>query len=337
MMKMFRFAVVVALVIISAPALPAQDNPEKTALYAKFFAAYNHGKEIKKTDPNLTQADTKQAYQRAATEAYDTAKEYLRKYSTDNDQYVEFTRKFVDSYERFQRRTQLLQQIKEQKYGEAFAAAKQVLADFPDDLDVLYQLVAAGVGAATSGNDSYNAEAAAYATKLVQLVKSDTNLNLSQSKEQVLGNLNYALGLFTRKTQPAQAVTYFIAAVQSGGIVKEDPLTYIYLADLYETNEYVGLAGRYTTSCKTDVQLKTQECVDLKAKIDHVVDRMIDVLARAIAYSTTGPAAARYDKARANWMETLTKYYKYRNKDSDAGLKELIENVKSKPIPAAGQ
>jgi hypothetical protein len=60
---------------------------------------------------------------------------------------------------------------------------------------------------------------------------------------------------------------------------------------------------------------------------------MIDALARAIAYSNTSPNAAKLAQARTAWTEQVTTYYKFRNNDSDTGLKELIASITSRPLP----
>jgi tetratricopeptide (TPR) repeat protein len=274
------------------------------------------------------------------TVAYDAGKEYLQKYeATDGptDQYVAYIKKWVTSYEKVARRQQLLKQLSDKNYNEAFASSQQVLADFPDDLEVLYRLVGAGFIALDSKNTANNAAASTYAKKLIQLVEAGKSPDTSKSKDEILGNLNYALGLFTQTSQPTDAINYFIKAAQYEGSSKKDPKTYLFLADLYEKGEYTKLATQYNTSCKTPEQLQTQECKDLGVKVNQVVDHMIDALARAIAYSNVGPDAAKLAQARAAWMEQLTTYYKFRNEGSDTGLKELIASITSRPLPKPGE
>jgi hypothetical protein len=305
-------------------AASGQDDAEaKAALYKTFTD------NIKRNDP-AAKPDV----------AYQAGKEYLAKYEAKDgadDQYIKYIKKWVDSYEKIARRQQLLQQISDKKYNEAFASSQQVLTDFPDDLEVLYRLVGAGYVALDSKNTANNASASTYAKKLVQLVEAGKNPDTSKNKDEILGNLNYALGLFTQSSQPTEAINYFVKAAQYEGSSKKDPKTYIFLADLYEKGEYTKLATQYNTSCKTPEQLQTQECKDLGVKVNQVVDHMIDALARAIAYSNIGPDAAKLAQARAAWMEQLTTYYKFRNNDSDTGLKELIASITSRPLPKPGE
>jgi hypothetical protein len=332
LIRMFVFAALVATLALpvlaqntpsttaATPASGQDDTEAKTALYGKFT-------ENRNTNPQV---------------AYEAGKEYLEKYEAKdgpNDQYVKYIKKWVDSYDKIARRNQLLQQVKDKNYDGAFNASRQVLADFPDDLVVLYELSKAGLFAATSGNEKNNADAANYAKKTIQLIQSGKTFEKDKAianKDEILGGLNYSLGFFLRKSQPSEAAVYFINAAQVEGFAKKDPQTYVFLAEAYESNEYKNLATQFNASCKTEDQLKTPECVELKAKADQVVDHMIDALARAIAYSNSSPDAAKYAQARTSWMEQLTNYYKYRT-GSDTGLKELIASVTSKPIPKPGE
>jgi hypothetical protein len=202
-------------------------------------------------------------------------------------------------------------------------------------------LSAAGYVASTNGNEANNGDATAYTKKTIQLIQSGKSFDpakpfTAQEKDDKLGTLNYALGILLKKSAPAEAMTYLANAAQLEGSSKKDPLTYSSLAEIYETNEYGKLATQFNNSCKTEDQLKTQECIDLKAKADQVVDHMIDALARSIAYSNASSESAKYAQARTVWMESLTNYYKYRN-GSDTGLKELIAGITSKPFPKPGE
>ena len=275
--------------------------------------------------------------------AYEAGKEYLAKYeATDgpNDQYIKYIKRWVDSYDKIARRNQLLQHLKDKKTNEAFALGRQVLADTPDDLPILFELSQAGLNAATSGNEANNADTINYAKKTIQLIQAGKTFQPGvaiQNKDVLLGGLNYSLGFLLKKSQPTEALNHFITAAQYEGPSKKDPTTYASLAEIYEATEYSRLATQFNNNCKTEEQAKTQECIDLKAKADQAVDHLIDALARAIAYSNMSPEAAKFAPARTSWMENITNYYKYRNNGSDAGLKELIAGITSKPLPRPGQ
>lgn len=312
---------VVAQTTPAATTAPSQAEQEaKTALYTKFTENRNSNPQV----------------------AYEAGKEYLQKYeATDGaaDQYIAYIKKWVDSYDKIARRNQLLQQLKEKNYNGAFASSRQVLTDFPDDLGVLYELAKAGLFAATSGNKANNGDAINYTKRTIQLLESGKTFEKDKpiaNKDEIIGGLNYSLGFFLRESQPSEAANYFVKAAQVEGFAKKDPQTYIFLAEAYETNEYGKLSTRYNAECKTDEQIATPACVALKGQADAVVDRIIDALARAIAYSNTSADAAKYAQARTEWTNQLTTYYKYR-KGSEEGLKELIAGITSKPLPKPGE
>ena len=308
---------------MSAAASGQDDAEAKAALYKKF------------TDNRVTNPPA----------AYDAGKEYLAKYEAKDgptDQYVAYIKKWVDSYDKVARRTALLQQLKDKKYNEAFASAKQVLVDFPDDLAILYQLSGAGLEAATAENVANNTDAVSYAKRTIQLIQSGKSFDPSKplaakDRDEILGNLNYALGFLLRKSAPGEVETYFVNAAQFEGLQKKNPYTYYFLASAYEEAEYTKLRADYEAKCKTDEQLKGQECKDLTDKVNQVVDHMIDALARAIAYSNSSPDAAKFAQARTAWTEQITSLYKYRNNNSDTGLKELIAGITSRPLPKPGE
>jgi hypothetical protein len=315
----------------ATPAASGQDDAEAKANLYKTFT-----ENIKSKDKNPN-ANPEAAYQ--------AGKEYLAKYeATDGptDQYVAYIKKWVASYDKIARREQLLQQLKDKKVNEAFASAKPVLTDFPDDLVVLYQLSGAGFSAATAKNEANNADAIAYTKRVIQLIQSgksfDPNKPLSQKdKDEILGILNFKLGFLLQESAPTEALTYVINAAQFDSSAKKDPSTYVIMYQSYAKTEYNKLKTDFDTNCKTPEQLNGQPCKDLAEKINQVVDHMIDALARAVSYSNSSPNAAQYAQFRPDWMKELTGFYKYRNNDSDTGLKELLASITSRPLPKPGE
>ena len=57
---------------------------------------------------------------------------------------------------------------------------------------------------------------------------------------------------------------------------------------------------------------------------------MIDAYARAVAAAGNDPANAQN---KAQWMASLTNYYKFRHDGLDTGLSDLIAGVMTKPLP----
>ena len=307
----------------STAASTQSDEDAKAALYKRFL-------DNRTTNPPV---------------AYDAAKEYLQKYEASaaaDDKIVPYLKKWITSYEKIARRQELINHLTNKQVDAAFASAKTVLADYPDDLGLLFDLARAGFTAATGGNKNNNADTITYAKRAIQLLQSgksfDPNKPLSdKEKNDNIGLLNYGLGLLAQESSPAEATTYFINAAQTNGDMKKDPNIYALLYQIYAKNDYTKLKADYEASCKTEEQLNSQTCKDLTTKVNQVVDRMIDALARAIAYTDASPKAAEFAQYRTAWMSDLTGFYKYRNNNSDTGLKELLASITSRPLPKPGE
>nr|MBA2647223.1 hypothetical protein [Pyrinomonadaceae bacterium] len=154
-----------------------------------------------------------------------------------------------------------------------------------------------------------------------------------KSKNEAVGYLNYALGYFAVKDKKYdEALTYFkTAAQQEGSFTKSEASTYSNIAFVY-TQDYTRLGDEYKRLYEG--KDKTPESEAALARIDQVVDMMIDSYARAVAYNDLSktPNAA----GRAEWMKTLTEIYKYRKGGSETGLPEFIKGVTATPLPTLG-
>lgn len=270
--------------------------------------------------------------------AYEAGKAYLEKHGArggPEDQYVKYIKRWVHAYERIE----ILKQIQAKNYDAAFARGKQVLAEDPEDLVILFELSRAGFDAATGGNSVNNSDTIAFASKTIELLQAGRTFKPGEPvarKDQIIGNLNFVVGNLIRETQPSEAVIYLIRAAQLDGAARSEPLTYVFLAEAYEKSDYSKVLSQFDAKCRTET-LKTIECIELQTKAEQVIDRMMDALARAIAYSESGPKAEPYAAARAQWLEQLTSLYKFRNNGSATGIKELIASITSKPIPTPDQ
>lgn len=329
-----------ALAQDTTAAQPAQQDEAaaKTELYKKFTAAYNRGKDIKKADPNLAQPGNKDTYDQAAKEAYDLAKEYVQKYPSNPDAIFNFQKNYITAYEKSAkegRKIQLVKLIEAKKYGESFALGRQILADEPDDLGTNYDLARAGLQAALSNppDESNNSDAARYARKSIQLIEAGSTFEPGKpiaKRDETLALMHYAYGVTASKTAPGEAVNAFIKAGQLEGPLKTDPLNYYFLAVAYQANEYEKLAGDYKSGCTTQEQRDSAQCKAITDRLNLVVDRIIDAYARSIAYIGTNP---NYQKAKDEWMKSLTEFYKYRHDGKVDGLQEYIAGIKGQPLP----
>jgi hypothetical protein len=287
-----------------------QEDPEaKAALYKRFTDNYK----------------TNQAV------ANEAAKEYLEKYPNDDPKIIAYLKDFVSKYEKGSRKGQLDTLVRDKKFDEAFKLGKEVLASQPDDLPTLLATAWSGLNLATTGKDANNVEATNYARKAIQLIEAGKTPEEGKpfaAKDETLGWLNYALGIFSLKNNPTEATNSLIKAAQYEGFVKKDPQTYALLAIAYQAGQYNKLRDDFKT--RFEGKPESPESKAALETLNQVMDRIIDAYARAVALSGTD---AKYAAKKTEWMKQLTDFYKFRNHDSEAGLNELIAGVLSKPLP----
>jgi tetratricopeptide (TPR) repeat protein len=263
--------------------------------------------------------------------AYQTAKEYLEKYPTE-DQYTAYMKKWVVAYEKAIRKPKLNQLVNDGKYAEAFALGKQILAEDPNDLLVIRQTAVAGFNLGLTGNSAGNTESANYARRTLQLLEAGKGFEEGKPldpkiKDENIGLFNYALGYFSLKSNPTEAIGYLLKAAQTESTFKKDPQTYIWLANAYQTGPYKKLSDEFEANYRGKEE--TPESKAALENLNQVIDRIMDASARAIALATD----PKFATVKTQLMTQLTSFYKFRHNDSDAGMQEFISSVLSKPIP----
>jgi hypothetical protein len=262
--------------------------------------------------------------------AYEAAKEYLQKYPNDDPKIIQYLQTFVGKYEKASKQNDFPKLITEKKYPEAFTLGKQMLSSEPENLLVLMNLGYAGYLAAFDKNEAFNADAISYAKRAIQLIESGKTLDAwtpFRNRDEALAYLNYALGYLNLKTNQTEAINYLAKATQYASGVKNEPITYYYMALAYEAGPYKTQSE--AVSARTG-QAETPESKAELETLNQTADRVIDAYARAVAYATD----AKYAADKAKWMARLTELYKFRHNNSDAGLNELIANVRNTPIPS---
>lgn len=275
--------------------------------------------------------------------AYQAARDYMQRYSKEDDQYTRYLKAWMAAYEedertarlaaeRADREQQLLGSFTVKNYAKAYSLAGPVLTDNPNNLRVLIALGYGAVAASTEArNETFNAEAAKHAAKAITLIGSGRTPETwapFKSKEDVLGSLHYALGFYSLKTSPEVSIPSFITAAQADADRRNSPTTYSVLALAYQNGPYKRLSDDYGKRFAN--QPETPESKAAIENINKVVDRIIDAYARAVALAGTNP---QNQGAKAQWMTQLTNFYKFRHNNSDAGLTEFIAGVLAKPLP----
>ena len=265
------------------------------------------------------------------TAAYQAAREYLQRYQKDKDQYTDYLNKWVNAYERDERKRNLPGLINEKKFAEAYKTGARILTDEPDYLRAQIDLGYAGYIAASAKDESHNAEALAYATKAIQLIesgKAPSEWAPFKGKEDTLAYLNYAVGYLKLKTNPTEAIDSLLKAASLESDIKRTPSTYYFLAVAYESGPYKTLSSSYQTEFANKPETPASKAA--LEKLNVLMDRIIDAYARAIAAAGTDP---KTEQSRKEWTAQLTNYYKFRNNGTDTGLTDFIAASLKKPLP----
>jgi len=263
--------------------------------------------------------------------AYQAARDYLQKYTKDKDQYTDYLQKWVTFYERDERKRNLPILINEKKFAEAYSSGAKILADEPNYLRAQIDLGYAGYLASSAKNEAYNSQALDYARKAIAAIESGKAPNEwapFKGKDDTLAYLNYAVGYLTLKTNPDLAIDPLIKAATFESEIKKTPSTYYFLAVAYESGPYKTLSTAYQKDFADKPE--TPESKAALAKLQVVMDRIIDAYARAIAAAGTDP---KTEASRKDWTAKLSTYYKFRHDGSDAGMTEFIAASLQKPLP----
>lgn len=265
--------------------------------------------------------------------AYQAAKDYMVRYSKEDDDYTRYLKQWIAAFEAYERQDALLRAIYgEKNYAAGYGLAKQVLTDDPDDVKALIALGYGGYMATTNArNETFNADAARYAQKAIQLLETGKTPDAWEpfkSREDAIASLNYAIGFTELKTRPEESIARFIRVIQIDSDLRKTPSPFYLLAGAYEKGPYQRLSSDYSKRFAN--QPETPESKAALDNINQVMDRIIDAYARAVALAGNNP---QYQAGKTEWTKQLTTLYKFRHENSDAGLNEFIAGVLSKPLP----
>ena len=268
--------------------------------------------------------------------AYDAAKKYLAcpagEVTEASQKIVDYLKKWSTAYEEGSKKIKCRTLLyNEQKYVEAFALCKEILAAEPENLKTLIDLGASGYLVGPLNNPGLSADAVTYATKALQLLDSGKTIDdwaPLANKDVGVAYLNYTIGTLTLQKDPAASLKNLLKAAQFETPLKKSPFTYAYIAGAYETGPYAKLSEEYTRIYKDKDE--TPESKLALANIHQIVDRMIDAYARAVALAGSD---AKFTAQKPVWQESLTTWYKFRNADKTDGMNELLAGILAKPLP----
>jgi len=273
----------------------------------------------------------------AQDKAYEDAKKYLACPATGEvteaqQKIIDYLKNFVSKYEDATKKITFRDNLyNKQKYAEAYALGKEILAAEPENLQVLIDLGTNAYLLPPLKNPTLTAEGLGYAQRGLAALDAGKTLEKWEplaSKDVAVAYLNYSIGTLTLEKDPGGALKNLIKSAQFETPLKKSPYTYAYIAGAYETGPYAKLAEQYKVQ-----YLGKDETPDSKlmlANINQLVDRMIDAYARAVALAGSD---AKFASAKTGWNESLTQWYKYRNGDKTDGMDQLIAGVLAKPLP----
>lgn len=190
-----------------------------------------------------------------------------------------------------------------------------------------------------------DAESAPFALKALKLIEAGKETTTTDAagkavvswspfidKANAVAGLNYALGRYAlRAKKPQDAAAYLYAVASKPNKLAKESVLYVYLAEAYADGYYFPYTDEAiaATNAKPG-SAQAAKFNHAKAKMEAAHDLMIDAYARVVALAVD----PKYDKAKPVWANVLTEHYKIRHNESTVGLKELLDNVLSKPLPS---
>ena len=312
----------------SAQRNPPMDNQIRDAEKEEYFTAFNELKRIR-----LPESQRK---------AYEAGIEYLKRFEGERDPDAKIVRKFVNEYERAARHVEILSTYNSKNYAKVFELGGVALEREKEDFFVLSMLVHAGFDRARQGDTSANDATVSYARKAIQLAEAGKIMKPDpfDNIETALGYLNATVGILLKDTAPGEAAQAFRKAVQTKSTYRTDPITYHRLGGAILRGEFAQLSREYNEKYLNQPPSAAQHA--MLTKINKLVERAIDAYARAYALADparpvssdeTGARPQFAPELRTRILEQLTALYKGSHDNSDAGLKELVAGILSKPIP----
>lgn len=332
-MRHIVFLLTVALLLaVCAVGVRAQLHPPMTdaardAEKEHYFATFNELKRFPSAD--------------SRRKAYEAAIEYLKRFEGEKDPEARVVREFVTEYERPGRQLEILNTYKSKNYAKVFQLGRAGLEHDRGNFFILSLLTKAGIDNTQSGNASLNEATLDYARRALLHLESGkvTQPEPFNNLNEARGSLNAALGTLLREKSPVEAAKAFRKAVQSESVYRNDPLTFHRLGIAILRGEFAQLTREYNDKYLREPPSAAQQ--EMLARINKLGVQALDAYARAFALSdrpqthsgTDANAPSFPPDIRNKILEQLTTLYKGFHNNSDAGLKELIRTVLSKPLP----
>jgi hypothetical protein len=294
-------------------ATPTQEDKDCDDLYKKFADLWGQPKGAGQKD------------------AYPVGKEYLTKCGTRTDEFTAYVRKQVTKYEAA---VVLFEFNAERHKGPTgdpaviYKNGKILIANKPDDLDVLVSLGYFGAAAAAKGNNAYKADAANYLKQTVQKIDAGgapTLWDPFSGPDSGKAWLYYYQGTMIMESSPAEAMNYFYKVTQSTATDAPKANALNFIATLYDETAVPPASAEVA---KYNGQPVSPESEAALAKLNQVLDRVNEYYAHVVTATVNPESKVIHDAA----LERLTVLYKSRNKGVDTGLTDYIASAGKKPM-----
>jgi hypothetical protein len=209
---------------------------------------------------------------------------------------------------------------------DAFKMATARLAKNADDVDLLRSLAVIASNETIKGNNAYAAQGQQYGTKAIELLEADKkpegvdDAKWTSYKADALPALYRATGIIAYKAN--DRATAMARLSKAAELKFNDPGVYLLLSEL-TYDDYDRLTKEY------NVAPAAQKAAAL-AKAQAALDRVIEAYAQAVGITEGN---AQYQQAHDALKDDLTKFYKFRHGNSDAGLQALLDKYKRTTTP----
>jgi hypothetical protein len=212
------------------------------------------------------------------------------------------------------------------KPDDAFSSGTAYLAQHPDSVPVLVELMMVATEQAKQKNGKFVTAGEQYGTHAIELIEANkkaADMSDATWKEykDLLPRLYQSIGILGMvKGDRAATLTRLTKASE---LDPKDPFNYLLISGALN-DEYEDAAKRYQAMAEGPVKATELQ------KVLATLDRVIDSYAHFVALSEGN---AQLATIRQQEMQDLEKYYKYRHDGKTDGLQQLIDKYKSPAKP----
>lgn len=259
---------------------------------------------------------------------YQLGKEFLSRFGTDKNDNVKKVRTFVESY----RTSVFYSSVDRNKFADAFRLGKEIVADQPQNLEVLINLTYAGYNAMASGEKSYLNDTIAAAKKAEELLDGGTTANTYapfKDKPEATAWIYYIDGTIVSTTDKKAGAASIYRATLPASPIKDNSLPYNLIALYYEdVYEKLGNELKVKLAAKPVNEAEANALTD---RVQKALELMLDAYARSSKRADAENAANK--DVLKNRLATVYKFVK----KTDVGLAEYVSYINKTPLPDPSQ